>query len=86
MKDVNGGEFREGGYAQLLCEVIDIERDHIRLRVVNSTHELAVGARHDEVFDGLVADSELTAFDLTMAPRAAVSDDQADGVKMWPME
>ena len=68
MKDINGGEFRKGGMAQLLCEVIDIEPDGIRVRVMNSDHELLIGHHHDEVLGGDVADSELTAFHEEPAP------------------
>jgi hypothetical protein len=84
MKDINGGEFREGGMAMLLCEVVAIEESGVRVRVMNSTEELLVGAKHDEVLGGLVADSELTAFD-PPAPQPS-TDDQADGVKLGAME
>ena len=63
MKDINGGELRKGGMAMLLCEVLDVEDDHVHVRVMNSQMELAIGVRFDEVLDGLVADSELTAFE-----------------------
>ena len=63
MKDINGGELRKGGMAMLLCEVLDVEDDHVHVRVMNSVTELAIGVRFDEVLDGLVADSELTAFE-----------------------
>jgi hypothetical protein len=72
MKDINGGEFREGGMAMLLCEVVAIEESGVRARVMNSTEELLVGAKHDEVLGGLVADSELTAFDPTFHVGQAV--------------
>ena len=63
MLDINGGQLREGGMAMLLCEVVAIEAGHVLLRVMNSDLEISVGAKHDEVLGGLVADSELTAFD-----------------------
>jgi hypothetical protein len=63
MKDINGGELRQGGMAMLLCEVLAIEPDGVRVRVMNSELEILVGAKHDEVLGGIVADSELTAFD-----------------------
>jgi hypothetical protein len=65
MKDVNGGELREGGMAMLLCEVMTIdEPGGVLVRVMNSPElEIYVGAKHDEVLGGWIADSELTAFD-----------------------
>lgn len=89
MLDINGGELRTGGMAMLLCEVVDVDNDHVRVRVMNSELEIDVGVKRDEVLGGLVVDSELTAFDPTMDPGAVVAagdDDQADGVKTWPME
>lgn len=64
MKDINGQELREGGYAMLLCEVVKIEGGAVVLRVMNSQTQLAVGSKFDEVLGGLVADSELTAFNV----------------------
>ena len=63
MLDINGQSIRENGMALLLCQVLAIEKDHLRIRIMNSEMELAVGAHHDEVMGGLVADSELTAFE-----------------------
>jgi hypothetical protein len=62
MLDINGQELRVGECALLLCEVLDITPEGVRVRVMNSTEELLVGVKHDEVLGGLVADSELTAF------------------------
>lgn len=59
--DVNGQELRKGGAALLLCEILDIEPDVVRIRIMNSDVELGVGVKCDEVL-GRVADSELTAF------------------------
>jgi hypothetical protein len=84
MKDINGQELREGGAAMLLCEILSIDQDHIVLRVMNSDLEIAVGAKHDEVLGGLVADSELTAFE-DPNPKPDL-DDQADEVKLCRME
>lgn len=110
MKDINGGELREGGMAMLLCEVLATNEDHVHVRVMNSDLEITVGVKYDEVLGGLVADSELTAFeeqspfdgqtalfgaatnafarnlDRELTALADVADDQADGVKTWPME
>lgn len=61
MFDVNGQEFRKGGLALLLCEVLEFDSDLVRIRVMNSEMELAVGVSRDEVL-GQVADAELTAF------------------------
>jgi|HubBroStandDraft_6_1064221.scaffolds.fasta_scaffold00599_20 hypothetical protein len=74
MKDINGGELREGGMAMLLCEVLAIDADGARVRVMNSELEILVGAKHDEVLGGIVADSELTAFDpnIPQPPQNAV--------------
>jgi hypothetical protein len=63
VKDINGGELRQGGMAMLLCEVLAIEDGGVRVRVMNSELEIVVGTKHDEVLDGMVADSELTAFE-----------------------
>jgi hypothetical protein len=91
--DVNGGQLREGGMAMLLCEVLAIENDGVRVRVMNSELEILVGTKHDEVFGGLVADSELTAFEPLPPIDPAVTDkwmraidDLADGVKFGAME
>jgi hypothetical protein len=87
MRDINGGEFREGGLAMLLCQVVEIGDGHIRVRIMNSHEELAVGASYDEVLGGLVADSELTAFEPLGGDRPPdPADDQADGVKTCSME
>lgn len=91
MLDINGGEIREGGMAMLLCKVLAIDGEGIHLRVMNSEQELLVGAKQDEVLGGLVADSELTAFEPILQPApietsVAATDDQADGVKTCGME
>jgi hypothetical protein len=62
MLDVNGQELHERGAALLLCEVIAIEPEGVRIRIMNSDMELLVGVKRDEVLGGQVADSELTAF------------------------
>jgi hypothetical protein len=64
VKDINGGELRQGGIAMLLCEVLAIDESGVRVRVMNSELEILVGVKHDEVLSGAVADSELTAFEL----------------------
>lgn len=69
--DINGGELREGGMAMLLCEVVAIDQQGVRVRVMNSELEVLVGMKRDEVFDGIVADSELTAFDPNQPPVAS---------------
>lgn len=81
MLDINGQELREGALAMLLCQVLDIGEDSVRVRVLNSELEIDVGAKHDEVLGGLVADSELTAFEgaAVSSQPSVVSDD--DGVK-----
>jgi len=79
--DINGQPIEEGGLALLLCEVLDIEPLGVRVRVMNSATDLWVGAKHDEVLGGLVADSELTAFVEQDAPELVHRDSQADGVK-----
>jgi hypothetical protein len=83
--DINGGELREGGLAQLLCEVVAIGDDGVRLRVLNSDMDLYVGAKHDEVLGGLVADSELTAF-VEAPPTPAPAQSDADGVAISAFE
>ncbi len=62
--DINGGELREGAAVQLLCEIVAFEPEGIRIRVMNSDHELLVGTHDDEVLGGLIADSELTALEV----------------------
>lgn len=53
----------------LLCQVVDVENDQVRIRVINSEMELAVGAHFDEVL-GHVVDSELTYFEPAPVPEA----------------
>lgn len=66
--DVNGNELKKGGLALLLCEILDVDPELVRIRVMNSEMELAVCVQEDEVL-GRVADSELTAFlETTPAP------------------
>jgi hypothetical protein len=76
--DINGQELREGGLALLLCEIVGIEGGQVRIRVMNSEMELAVGSKHDEVLGGQVADSELTAFEdhaaVSSGPRSYVAE------------
>lgn len=85
MLDINGQEIREGGLAMLLCEVLEIDPTGVRIRIMNSDLEMVVGAKHDEVLGGMVADSELTAF--IEGPADQVQDDsQADGVKISGFE
>lgn len=79
MLDINGQKLREGGAALLLCEVQSIESDHVLVRVMNSELEIAVGAHHDEVLGGLVADSELTAF-VETPPHPQPTAAEVDGV------
>lgn len=74
MIDINGQELRKGGFGLLLCEILDVTAEGVHVRVMNSDMDLLVGTRHDEVFDGLVADSELTVFipePAEIAPAAA---------------
>jgi hypothetical protein len=89
MSDIHGQRFEPGGLCLLLCQVLEIETGepaYLRIRVLNSEHELAVGAKHDEALGGLVADSELTAFDPMLAAKGVGTDDQADGVKLSAFE
>lgn len=89
MLDINGGELREGGAAMLLCEVVAIEEGQVRVRVMNSELEILVGTKHDEVLGGMVADSELTAFEPPQTAGCqlpADPDDHADEVKRCRME
>lgn len=62
MLDINGEALREGESALLLCEILEISEEGVRIRVMNSEQELVVSVTHDEVLGGLVASSELTAF------------------------
>jgi hypothetical protein len=83
--DINGQLFQEKGLALLLCEILDIQADHLRIRIMNSEMELAVGAEHDEVLGGMVADSELTVF-VEGPADGPDKDSQADGVKSSAFE
>jgi hypothetical protein len=74
MLDINGQEFRKGGAALLLCEVLEVLDEGVRVRIMNSEIELLVGAKHDEVLGGQVADSELTAFVEQAPPELAQHD------------
>lgn len=58
MNDTHGRELAAGDHALLLVHIEEIREDGIRVRIANSTMELLVGFRHDEVL-GQVADSEL---------------------------
>jgi hypothetical protein len=62
MLDLNGRQFREHGMALLLCEVLAIETEGVRVRILNSDLELLVGCKRDEVL-GEVADPELTVYE-----------------------
>lgn len=89
MLDINGQELREDGAALLLCEILEITNEGVRVRILNSDIELFVGAKHDEVLGGLVADSELTAFlenSTDPAPEPVHGDNQADSVKVSRFE
>jgi hypothetical protein len=86
MLDINGQAIVEGGAALLLCEVLEIQPGCIRLRVMNSEMELAVGAKHDEVLGGMVADSELTALVEENAPTRVQTKGEADGVAISRFE
>jgi hypothetical protein len=85
MLDINGQPIEEGRLALLLCEVLAIEPDGVRIRIMNSDMELSVGAKVDEVLGGMVADSELTAFVETPA-EPEHDDSQADEVKILRFE
>jgi hypothetical protein len=82
--DINGQPLREGAAAMLLCEIVAIEDGGVLVRVMNSELEILVGTKHDEVLGGLVADSELTAFEPRQYPVPSTqlldhSDDGDDG-------
>lgn len=81
MLDINGAKLEVGALAQLLCEIVSIDEEGIRVRIMNSSEELLVGIKHDEVLGGDVADSELVAFE---APPARAID--IDGVRQCQME
>ena len=85
MVDINGQVIEESRLALLLCEVIEIEPAGVRIRIMNSDTELAVGAKYDEVLGGMVADSELTAF-VEDVPVLLHVDDQAEGVQRSAFE
>lgn len=83
MLDINGMPIVEGDTAQILCQVIELKPTGVVVRIMNSDMELLIGAKHDEVLGGLVADSELTLFEATNSVlRSDPADDQADGVKI----
>jgi hypothetical protein len=80
MLDINGQPLEEGKLAQLLCEVTKISNEGVVLRVMNSELAIAVGCKHDEVLGGLVADSELTAFEIP--PDGPRSEQDGDEVQI----
>lgn len=84
MLDINGQELDERDLVQLLCEVVSIDEEGIRVRILNSEQELLVSVQRDEVL-GLHASPELTKFE-GQTPAPLSDDSQADGVKLWPME
>jgi hypothetical protein len=84
MQDVNGQEIRAGGLAMLLCEVLEVESHQVRIRVMNSEMELAVGAHFDEVL-GQVADAELTAF-IQDAPSSGQNGQEGDSLSISAFE
>jgi hypothetical protein len=88
MLDINGQRLLPGKPASLLCEILAVEDDHVRVRVMNSELEIAVGTKHDEVLGGLVADSELTAFveSALTTESQRHREDQDQEVKHSPME
>jgi hypothetical protein len=87
VKDINGQDIRKGDLVQLLCEVIAVEdAAGVHVRVMNSETEMLIGCKQDEVLGGAVADSELTGFEEAPTAVGPDADDQADGVKLCPME
>jgi hypothetical protein len=101
MLDINGQPLRERDTAMLLCEIIEISEDGVRVRIMNSDLEMVVGVKRDEVLGGreLVADSELTLFEsadkAVRDPAAAPATGKVaeggevaeyDGVRMCRME
>lgn len=84
MLDINGQPLEEGKLAQLLCEVTKISAEGVVLRVMNSELAIAVGCKHDEVLGGLVADSELTAFETP--PDGPGSEQDGDDVQVSVFE
>ncbi len=90
MLDINGQKLLQGAAASLLCEIIEISEDSVRVRVMNSELEIEVEVKHDEVLGGLVADSELTAFHEARVefqpPAQNYEPADVDGVRLCPME
>jgi hypothetical protein len=76
--DINGGELRAGGAVMLLCEVLEVGNEGVRVRVMNSDLEILIGAKFDEVLGGAVADSELTAFEPDQPPFSSFEQQVAD--------
>lgn len=77
MLDINGQELRVGRNGFLLCEILEITDEGVRVRILNSDMELLVGHKYDEVLGGQVADSELTAFEVAVPEKPHVSDSVA---------
>jgi len=86
MLDINGQRLRSGDEAQLLCEILAVSEEGVRVRVMNSDLEILVGCKHDEVLGGLVADSELTLFESALAPESQSPHKEPCEVKTGPME
>jgi hypothetical protein len=92
MLDINGQELSEHDLVQLLCQIVEVREDAVRIRILNSEQELEVTASHDEVL-GLHTSPELSKFDgddktieKCFARDILPDDSQADGIKAWPME
>jgi hypothetical protein len=68
MLDINGQELRMGAAAQLLCEIVAIDAEGVRVRIMNSENEYLISTKYDEVLGGWVADSELTIFEPQQYP------------------
>lgn len=62
MLDINGQEILEGATGALLCEVLGMDEEGVRVRILNSEMELVIGCKNDEALGGLVADSEFAMF------------------------
>jgi len=83
MFDINGNELREGGHGMLLVEIEELTDEGALVRLMNSDVRLFITAREDQVLGGLVASSELTAFEPEQTDNY---EDQADGVRRCRME
>lgn len=61
MKDKGGHEIKIGEVAALLCQVVAIEQEGVVVKICNSSMQLLVTAKPDDLGNDRVASAELMA-------------------------